>query len=406
MLKITLKDIKLFVTDRRALMMTFFMPIALISIFAMAFGGEKERDARPMNILVSNVDASPASTELVNRIDSLKNISVQRIQQDSAERLVRTGEESAVLIFKKGFGDSLKEGKTLPIEMKYDPSKIAETGMLQQALMSNLMQMVGKDLMIKRAINKAMQGGAANADSATQAGIKQQIIASYNSNTKEENPVSIDMQPVVQEKQSRPGLIQAVAGTGVMMLLFGLAAMGAGLLEEKENGTLKRLLYSPMRASNIMFGKTIASVLVAMVQLTVLFLYAAFMFHLDLGKNVPALLTMMITTAFACSGFGMFLASIAKSRQQVQMLSSVIVLSMSAIGGSMIPTFLMPAFMQKLSVISINYWSIQGFYDIYWRNLAFTDTAFLMRPLMLIAIGTGMMILSQIFFKRNVLKLA
>jgi len=291
------------------------------------------------------------------------------------------------------------------LEMKFDPTKMAETGMLQQALMSNLMQMVGKDMSIKRAMRKAM-ASATNADSATRAGIQQQIIANYNAAANETNPVSIDMQPVIEEKQSSPGLIQAVSGTAVMMLLFGLAAMGAGLLEEKENGTLKRLLYAPIRASHILLGKTIASNIVALLQLSVLFLYAAYAFKLDLGKNTPALITMMITTAFACSGFGMFLASIAKSRQQVQMLSSVIVLSMSAIGGSMIPTFLMPAFMQKLSVVSINYWSIQGFYDIYWRNLAFTDPAFLMRPIMLLLIGTGMMILSQLFFKRNVLKLA
>ncbi|HET6990037.1 MAG TPA: ABC transporter permease, partial [Bacteroidia bacterium] len=372
MLKIALKDIKLFTTDRRALMMTFFMPIALISIFAMAFGGEKERNARPMNILVSDVDGNPTTKNLITKIDSLKNIQVQLIPTDSAVRLVRTGEESAVLIFKKGFGDSLNEGRALPLEMQFDPSKAAETGMLQQALMSNLMQMVGKELMIKRAVRKAMTG-AANADSTTRAGIQQQITANYNSSANEKNPVSIEMKPVVEEKQSSPGLIQAVAGTAVMMLLFGLAAMGAGLLEEKENGTLKRLLYSPMRSGNILLGKTLASNLVALMQLTVLFLYAAFAFHLDLGKNAPALIVMMLTTSYACSGFGMFLASIAKSRQQVQVLSTVLVLSMSAIGGSMIPTFLMPVFMQKLSVVSINYWSIQGFYDIYWRNLAFTD---------------------------------
>jgi ABC-type multidrug transport system permease subunit len=223
---------------------------------------------------------------------------------------------------------------------------------------------------------------------------------------KQQGGFDLRMTPLIEEKQSSPGLIQAVAGTAVMMLLFGLTAMGAGLLEEKESGTLKKLLYSPMNSGNVIFGKMIASNIVALVQLAVLFGYAAIAFKLDLGKNVPALILMMFTTAFACSGFGMFLASVAKSRQQVQMLSTLLVLSMSAIGGSMVPSFLMPAFMQKLSVVSVNYWSIQGFYDIYWRNLAFSDPVFLARPLMLLAIGIGMMIISLIFFRRNVLKLS
>jgi ABC-type multidrug transport system permease subunit len=178
------------------------------------------------------------------------------------------------------------------------------------------------------------------------------------------------------------------------------------LLEEKENGTLKRLLYSPIRPSSILFGKMTAAGLTALLQLTVLFVYAKMSFHLDLGKNVPGLIVMMVSTAFACAGFGSFIASISKTRAQADLVSRIVVLSMSAIGGSMIPTFIMPAFMQKISVVSINYWSIQGFYDIYWRNLAFTDPAFLMRPAMLMAIGIGMMMFSQVFFKRNVLKLA
>jgi ABC-type Na+ efflux pump permease subunit len=405
MLKITFKDLKLFIVDRRALFFTFFMPVILISIFAMAFGGEKERNAKPMEILISNLDKSAASIDVITKIDSLKNISVRRIAVDTAELLVKTGEESAVLIFNKGFGDSLNAGGILPLEMKYDPSKAAESGMLQQALMGSLMQMLGRDVSIKRAERKAM-AGAKNADSLTRAGIRQQIIANYNSSENEENPVAIEMRPVVEEKQSRPGLIQAVAGTAVMMLLFGLGAMSAGLLEEKENGTLKRLLYSPIHPTSILFGKMFASMLVALLQLSVLLLYAGYAFKLDLGKNIPALITMMISTSFACSGFGMLVASFSKSRQQAELVSRIIVLSMSAIGGSMIPTFLMPAFMQKLSLFTVNYWSIQGFYDIYWRSLDFTNPAFLMRPLMLIAIGTGMMIFSQVFFKKNVLNLS
>ncbi|MBI3511821.1 MAG: ABC transporter permease [Bacteroidetes bacterium] len=408
MIKIALKDIKLFITDRRALLMTFFMPVALISIFAMAFGGEREHNAKPMNLLVADLDQTKSSKDIITQIDSLKNISVTRIPLDSGTRLVKTGEESELLIFNKGFGDSLENANPLPLEMKYDPSKAAETGMMQQALMSSLMRMIGKDFVMKRVMKKVekMNGGAP-LDSSAKSNMQNMFASNFGGGDNSGGPpINIEMSSVVEEKQSSPGLIQAVAGTAVMMLLFGLAAMGAGMLEEKENGTLKRLLYSPVKSIHILLGKTIASILLALMQLSVLFLYASYAFHLDLGKNVPALLLMMLTTAYACAGFGMFLASIAKSRQQVQMLSSIIVLSMSAIGGSMIPTFLMPAFMQKMSLFSVNYWSIQGFYDIYWRNLAFSDTAFLLRPLMLFLIGTGMMILSQVFFKRNVLKLA
>lgn len=386
MFRIALKDIRLFLSDRRALVMTFFMPIALISIFALAFGGEKERNARPVSLLVSDLDGSAASKRIIDQLDSLESLSLTRMPADSAERMVKTGEENAVLVVQKGFSDSLAQGKRVPVELRFDQLKAAETSILQQALMGNLVRMVMAERMTLLPPGMSAPPVQAAAQPA--------------------GPVAMKLTPLIEEQQSNPGLIQAVAGTSVMMLLFGLLAMGAGLLEEKESGTLKRLLYSPMDPSQILFGKMIAANLMGLMQLFVLFLYASFMFHLDLGKNPVALLLMIFTTAFACSGFGMFLASVSKSRQQLQVLSPLLVLSMSAIGGSMVPSFLMPAFMQKLSVLSVNYWSIQGFYDIYWRNLEFTDTAFLMRPLMLFLIGLTMMGLGLFFFRRNMLKIS
>ena len=408
MLKFAIKDLRLFISDRRALLMTFFMPIALISIFAMAFGGERERNSRPVPLLVSDLDNSMSTKDIIAQLDSLKSLEVNVMPLDSAQRLVRTGEESAVLVFHKGFKDSMDAGGNIPIELQFDQSKAAEIGILQQALMSNLMRMIGTKMIMKKQMEKVdKQFGPV--DPKILENIHSEIEKSFAENGAgggNDNGVAMKLSPLIEEKQNSPGLIQAVAGTAVMMLLFGLVAMGAGLLEEKENGTLKKLLYAPIDPSHILFGKMIASILVALLQLTVLFLYASFMFKLDLMMNLPALIVMMLTTSYACAGFGMFLASVAKSRQQVQMLSSLIVLTMSAVGGSMIPTFIMPAFMQKISMFSINYWSIQGFYDIYWRALPFSDPAFLMRPLVLTIIGTVMMGISLVFFKRNVLKLA
>ena len=72
----------------------------------------------------------------------------------------------------------------------------------------------------------------------------------------------------------------------------------------------------------------------------------------------------------------------------------------------MIPTFAMPAFMQKMSVFSVNYWSVQGFYDIFWRMLPVQDTTFLSRVLVLVLIGTAFNGIALMFFRKNVLKIA
>jgi ABC-type multidrug transport system permease subunit len=79
---------------------------------------------------------------------------------------------------------------------------------------------------------------------------------------------------------------------------------------------------------------------------------------------------------------------------------------MSAIGGSMIPLFIMPVWMQKIAVFSVNYWGIQGFYDIFWRMLPVTDVTFLSRAGILFAIGLVLNLLAYRLFKKNILEIA
>jgi ABC-type multidrug transport system permease subunit len=74
-------------------------------------------------------------------------------------------------------------------------------------------------------------------------------------------------------------------------------------------------------------------------------------------------------------------------------------------GGSMIPIFIMPEIMQKIAVVSVNYWGIQGFHDIFMRFLPITDITFLSRVFVLILIGTSLNFIALQMFKKNILKI-
>ncbi len=69
----------------------------------------------------------------------------------------------------------------------------------------------------------------------------------------------------------------------------------------------------------------------------------------------------------------------------------------------MIPLYIMPSFMQNAAVISVNYWSIQGFYDIFWRKAAFVDV--LDNACILIGIAAGILSVSLFFFRKNILRI-
>ncbi len=422
MIKIAIKDLRIFLKDRRSMLLTFAIPIALITLFAFAFGGVgKGKEENKVSLLISDLDNTAASKEAIRLFDSLKSVSISTMSLEEAEKAIKKGKMSSVLVIHNGFSDSLQKGAELPLELKYDGAKEIEVGLLQQSLIPTIAMLPFNlgDSKMMMGNRLAKIAGVSNLDKKQDIQFHSNELfdaisksISENGSKEQINPSEmfiggdIKMTKLVKAtNDNQLGLIQAVAGTAVMMLLFSVVGIGLGLLDEKQEGTLKRLLYTPLNPLNILFGKMIAANLISIFQLVVMFLFASFVFGLNIGEHLPGLLLMIIATAFACSAFGVLLASFAKTKQQVQGLSTLIILVMSAIGGSMMPLFFMPVIMQKAAIISVNYWSIQGFYDIFWRNISVLSTTFLSKILVLMVIGLILNTLAVIMFRKNILKL-
>ena len=401
-LTILKKDLKLFFSDKKSVLLTFLMPILLISLFAFAFGGTGNSSSRsqPIQLLITDLDKTTESSNVVSNLDALDEVKLVPKTLDEAINLVKKGKYVGVLILNHGFQDSINLGTSLPMELKYDAARQIEMGMLQSVLMQQLMSTVGKK-QIKAKMNTYFDENFAGMPPS----IKQKIMSDMDATGSKASGLGLKMTSVIKEdsKKGNLGLIQAVAGTAIMMLLFSIAGIGGGLLDEKDAGTLKRLLYSPLKTTDILFGKMGAALILAILQLVVMFVFSWLVFGLPIFKDITALVLMILATAFAVSSFGMFLVAIAKTRQQLQGLSTIVILVMSAVGGSMVPLFVMPAIMQKIAVVSVNYWGIQGFYDIFWRNLPVIDI--LPRMGVLIGIGLIMSLISVGLFKKNILKL-
>jgi len=107
----------------------------------------------------------------------------------------------------------------------------------------------------------------------------------------------------------------------------------------------------------------------ALMQVIIIFLFGYFVFKLNIFKNLPALVVMSLITIASATSLGMFLASVCKSYRQVQGLTTIIVLTMSALGGSWWPLIIMPRWLQIVGHFTFNAWAMDGFQDILWRGL-------------------------------------
>jgi ABC-2 type transport system permease protein len=122
--------------------------------------------------------------------------------------------------------------------------------------------------------------------------------------------------------------------------------------------------------SGLLTGKWLFISLLGMLQLTVMFLWGRLAFGLDLFHHLPGFVVMTAFTAAAAAGFGLMLATLARTRAQLSGMSTIVILTMSSLGGSMFPRFLMSETMQKLGLLTFNAWALDGYLKVFWRDAA------------------------------------
>jgi ABC-2 type transport system permease protein len=173
---------------------------------------------------------------------------------------------------------------------------------------------------------------------------------------------------VLGEQKKNPVIAFYAAGIAVMFLLFSASGAGGSLLDEVESGTLERLLSSNARMGRLLLGKGLFIMLLGVLQVTVMFVWGALGFNLDLLGHLPGFAVMTIATAAAASGLGLLLATACRTRAQLGGIATLVILSMSALGGSMVPRFLMSEGMQRVGLVTFNAWALDGYVKVFWRE--------------------------------------
>jgi len=210
--------------------------------------------------------------------------------------------------------------------------------------------------------------------------------------------VAVDIRDVVGEKKKSPMISYYAAGVGVMFLLFTASAAGGSLLDESESGALDRVLSARVTMTTLLAGKLIYCALLAFAQLTLMFLWAALIFHLDFFSHIPGFLVMTAITSFAVASFGMLLASVTRTRAQLGAFSTLIILTMSALGGSMFPKFIMSDLMIKVGYFTFNSWAIEGYQKIFWRDEPVRSLG--PEAAVLVTSGVGLFLLARWFARK------
>lgn len=381
--------------DKGALALSFILPIVFFSIFAVIFGGR--RDTTPkVNVIVVDEDHSTASAQVVEGLTKEKSLVVNtrteakkgelgpEYTSATAEVAVRQGVVPVAIVIPSGFGKNPisfgPSADATAIQLLKDPSDMVApqiaAGMLQKVVMTSM-----PDVLARQGTEYVDKfSGGLTAEQREQIDNSLASLRDYQQKRSQEKKsgeqtsdsggglVQVKAKDVVGQTKKNPMVSFYAAAIGVMFLLFTASGAAGSLLEEAESGTLDRVLSSRVTMTTLLGGKLAFNSLLAFTQLCLMFVWAWLVFRLDFPSHLPGFAVMGVCTAFSVGAFGMLLASVCKTRAQLGALSTLVILIMSSIGGSMFPRFLMPAAMQKAGLLTINAWAIDGFTKIFWRD--------------------------------------
>lgn len=374
--------------DRAALALSFILPIVFFTIFAVIFGGR--RDTTPkITVIVVDQDRSYGSQRLVQgltqesslvvkiRPEPAKGVEQPEYTAETAETAVKAGTAPVAVIILRGFGQNPiafgpPDANRPTIQLLEDSSDAVApqmiTGLLQKVVMTSM-----PDLMAEQGskdFEKLAGGLTAEQQERMNEGLRRlrELVKNGDTSSTSQGLVAVHAKVVVGENKNNPMVSFYAAAIGVMFLLFTASGAAGALLEEAENGTLDRVLSSHVTMTGLLLGKLLYNSMLAFAQLVLMFLWGWAVFRLDFWSHIPGFVVMGICTAVAVAAFGMLLASVCSTRAQLGALSTLIILVMSAVGGSMFPRFLMPEAMQKAGLLTINAWAIDGFTKVFWRD--------------------------------------
>ncbi len=158
-------------------------------------------------------------------------------------------------------------------------------------------------------------------------------------------------------------------------IFFIVISLSGNMIKERDEGSFTRLLVMPCNISLYISAKIIAYLAICIIQFILMLLMGVYILPLagiesfNPGTNFIAIGLIALSSALAAICYGLAIGSLAASHQQAANFGSVSVVIMSAIGGIWVPVFAMPYFMRSISVISPLNWGLEGFYDIFVRNL-------------------------------------
>lgn len=357
---LALKDTVLIAKDRKALLTLILMPMLLIGILGAAFGklmGDGEVKIDKFTLAVANLDEGEMGSVLEEEVfeKGLPGlVNVKKMDEAELYNSLKDQKAAVGLIIGKGFTKALLSGDEAAVKLISIPS-----AGIQAAITENVIQQFAREAAIRAAGMKLAIEAAAKAGNPGQANLGSVRISAG------EEPFTLVKEEAANEDGMPVNSFQYyAAGMGVMFLLMTVTIGVTAMIEEKEQEVYKRLLVSKLTHYEYLAGKVLGLLFLSTLQLLVIILGTKFIFSVDWGPSLAGVFIIGLSFVFSACGLGVMAGSLLKSQKAFNIAGMLGTQIMAAIGGSMVPLYLMPDWVNTIVKVFPNALALQSFLEL------------------------------------------
>jgi ABC-2 type transport system permease protein len=361
-----LKNVTQIVRDWKAAFFMLVVPIIFTLLMGFIFGGFSggEQDPRlPVGLVDQDESAVSAHlAALLEASDAVRPVALEGV--DRAEEQVRKEELAAAVIVPASYGDHIFEDHPLRPTVIVDENTQAGS-MAQSAIHTAMMRLLGG---VETA--KLSAGALDSTDEAFLAATLDETITAW-----QDPPltVTVTQSGAITDKEEAStvpgGFAHSSVANMVQFSLMGVIGAAELIVNERKSRTLQRMLTTTISRAEIILAYFSTIFLLNLLQLALMIAFGAGLLGVDYLRAPVAVLLMMVTMALCTAGMGLLIGVLAKTDDQVAMLSVIPTLVMAGLGGAWMPLEFTSRAFQFAGHLTPVAWAIEGFENIVIRGM-------------------------------------
>lgn len=351
--------------DRTGLFTLIGVPLMLTFLFGSVMGGGETRIA----IAVADLDRTPISAQVAEALDA-RSYAIRTVDEAQARSMASSGEVAAGIVIPKGFESDVLGGTDVTVTIVKDPRSTSVIAAVQA--IEGRVQRISANAETIAIVQRSYRDASALTGGVYAAPAPRDVYDYADRIWSPDPPLSVEETSVTRSKvrgnaNQAMGFQQYSLGFTLMFMLFMGFGSAGGFLDEREQGTLSRLLTTPTSRTVLVIGKVAGIYITVLFQAAVMIGFGVTIFRVPWGDDPLGVIMIISTFGLAATGIGIMLSALARTRGQVSAITAVGATAMAMLGGAYWPLDIVSPAMRTMALITPVGWAMTGLTDVVVR---------------------------------------